>query len=413
MLGKIKKLFLIGGTKMKFNKWTLGLAALGAVGLVSVVHAEEQMLLGSQAELTSTTISGYISASAAWDFGRHSELSNTRGYAYSAGKGDAFSLDVVDLTFEKALDESEWAAGYKAELWFGPDAIALGTRYSGTGDAAIKQAYVSLRTPFWNGIDWKVGVFDTIIGYELSNAGDNPNYTRSWGYSIEPTQHTGILGDYRFSETMAVTFGIANTWNATINGRDSGNPDSSMTVMGAVLLTAPESFGVLHGGSLYAGFVSGKQSGVTPDQSFRNSYYVGATVPTVVDGLKVGVAFDYVDLDDGNPTYNISASSAVAGYLSFAATEKLSLHGRVDYLQLGGDGLSPGGNLLGNPVFAPGDDLLATTVTVDYRIWKNVISRFEFRWDHDLDEGGDAFRGGGVTGHTDEMSLMANFIYKF
>src|SRR6478609_3705521 len=257
----------IGGTNIKFNKWTLGLAAVGAVCLTSAVQAEEKMLLGSQSELTSTTISGYVNASAAWDFGRHHELANTRGYAYSAGKGDGFSLDVVDLTLEKALDESEWAAGYKAELWFGPDAIALGSRFSGTGDVAVKQAYVSLRTPFWNGIDWKIGVFDTIIGYESSNAGDNPNYTRSWGYSIEPTQHTGILGAYRFSETLAVTFGIANTWNATINGRDSGNVDSSKALLGAVSLTAPESFGFLQGGTLYAGIVHGKQSGVTPDQS--------------------------------------------------------------------------------------------------------------------------------------------------
>lgn len=61
---------------MKF-KWTLGLAAPGAVSLVSGIQAEEKMLLGSQAELTSTTSSGYVSASAAWDFGRHSELPNT------------------------------------------------------------------------------------------------------------------------------------------------------------------------------------------------------------------------------------------------------------------------------------------------------------------------------------------------
>ena len=402
---------------MKFNKWTLGLAALGAVSLTSVAQAEEKMLLGSQAELTSTTISGYVSASAAWDFGKGNELANTRGYSYSAGKGDGFSLDVVDLTLEKALDESEWAAGYKAEFWFGPDATALGSRFSGQGDVAIKQAYVSLRTPVGNGIDWKIGVFDTIIGYESSNAGDNPNYTRSWGYSIEPTQHTGILGTYRFSDAVAVTFGLANTWNATINGRDSGNLDTASTVLGSISLTAPESFGFLHGGSLYAGFVSGKQSGVVTDQAIRNSYYVGATVPTPVEGLKAGVAFDYVDLNEGNPTYNNSSSSALAAYLSFAATEKLTLHTRVDYLQLGGDGLTTtaaGSNLLGNPAFGAGDDFLTTTITADYQLWKNVISRVEFRWDHDLDEGsataGDHFRSGT---HTDEMSLMANFIYKF
>lgn len=410
---------------MKFNKWTLSLAALGAVSLTSVAQAEEKSMLSAQSELTSTTISGYVSASAAWDFGRYSELANTRGYSYGAGKGDGFNLDVVDITLEKALDESEWAAGYKAEMWFGPDAAGIGSRVTQTaapagqaGDVAIKQAYVSLRTPVGNGIDWKVGVFDTIIGYESSNAGDNPNYTRSWGYSIEPTQHTGILGTYRFCDSVAVSFGVANTWNATINGRDSGNVDSSKTWMASISLTAPESFGFLHGGSLYAGIVSGKQSGAVVNQAIRNSYYIGATIPTPVEGLKAGLAFDYVDLNEGSPAFNNSSSSAIAAYLSFAATEKLTIHSRVDYLQLGGDGLTAGAgsNLLGNAAFGHGDDFLATTLTADYQLWKNVISRVEFRWDHDLDEGGDHFRAGtpgSVLSHSDEMSLMANLIYKF
>lgn len=403
---------------MKFNKWTLGLAALGAVSLTSVAQAEEKSMLSAQSELTSTTISGYVSASAAWDFGRYSELANTRGYAYGAGKGDGFNLDVVDITLEKALDESEWAAGYKAEMWFGPDATVIGSRFSAQGDLAIKQAYVALRTPVGNGIDWKVGVFDTIIGYESSNAGDNPNYTRSWGYSIEPTQHTGILGTYRFCDSVSASFGVANTWNATINGRDSGNVDSSKTWMASISLTAPESFGFLHGGSLYAGVVSGKQSGAVVNQAIRTSYYVGATIPTPVEGLKAGVAFDYVDLNEGNPAFNNSSSSAIAAYLSFAATEKLTIHSRVDYLQLGGDGLTAGAgsNLLGNAAFGHGDDFLATTLTADYQLWKNVISRVEFRWDHDLDSSGDHFRAGtpgSTLSHTDEMSLMANLIYKF
>lgn len=401
---------------MKFNKWTLGLAAIGAVSLTSVAQAEEKSVLASQANLTSTTISGYVSASAAWDFGKGNELAATRAYSYGAGKGDGFNLDVVDLNIEKALDESEWASGYRAELWFGPDAQVIGSQLAATtGDVAIKQAFVALRTPIGNGIDWKIGVFDTIVGYESSNAGDNPNYTRSWGYSIEPTQHTGILGTYRFCDAVAASFGIANTWNATINGRDSGNVDASKTVMGSIALTAPESFGFLHGGSLYAGFVSGKQSGAAVNQSFRTSYYVGATVPTPIEGLKAGVSYDYLDLNEGSPAFNSSSSSALAAYLSFAATEKLTLHSRVDYLQVGGDGVSAGTGIIS--AFIPGSDILSSTLTADYQLWKNVTSRLEVRWDHDLDNGngnnGDQMRGGGLTGHTDELSLLANVIYKF
>ena len=136
-------------------------------------------------------------------------------------------------------------------------------------------------------------MFDTIIGYESSNAGDNPNYSRSWGYTIEPTQHTGILGTYRFCDAVAASFGVANTWNAPINGRVVNNTDSTKTYMASVALTAPESFGFLHGGSLYAGIVSGKQ-GAAAGSSVRSSYYLGATVPTPIEGLKAGVAFDYV-----------------------------------------------------------------------------------------------------------------------
>jgi len=395
---------------MKFNKWTLGLAAVGAVSLTSVAQAEEKLVLGSQAELTSTTISGYVSTSVHWDLGNNSDLANTRGYSYSAGKGDGFNLDVVDITLEKALDESEWASGYKAEMWFGPDARAIGSQVAGAadGDVAVKQAYVALRTPLGNGIDWKVGVFDTIIGYESSNAGDNPNYSRSWGYTIEPTQHTGILGTYRFCDAVAASFGVANTWNAPINGRVVNNTDSTKTYMASVALTAPESFGFLHGGSLYAGVVSGKQ-GAAAGSSVRSSYYLGATVPTPIEGLKAGVAFDYLHVDN-RAGVSSGNSSSLAGYLSLAATEKLTLHGRVDYIRVGGDGLVGAGNVLG-AAFAPTDELIATTLTADYQLWKNVISRAEIRWDTDLDEnGGSHFR----TGTDDnEFSLMANIIYKF
>ncbi len=407
---------------MKFNKWTLGLAAIGAVSLTSVAQAEEKLMLGSQAQLTSTTISGYVSASAAWDFGANSDRLNTRGYAYSVGKGDGFNLDVVDINIEKPLDESEWAAGYRAEFWFGPDANFLGTPSTGPfpggfgPDLAIKQAYVALRTPIGNGIDWKIGVFDTIIGYEASNAGDNPNYTRSWGYSIEPTQHTGILGTYRFSETIAASFGIANTYDATINARHSN--DSTKAYLASVALTAPESFGFLQGGSLYLGLVSGKLSAAAGGGSTRNHYYVGVTVPTPVEGLKAGLAFDYLDIDN-RPTTSDGNTSALATYLSFAATEKLTLHTRLDYIRVGGDGQNPGGPILTgfDPAvtgFTPTDEILSTTITADYQLWQNVISRVEFRWDHDLGQnGGEAFRGGGATGRDDEFSLLANVIYKF
>ena len=117
---------------MKFNKWTLGLAALGAVSLTSAVQAEEK-LNAVQTAVASTTISGYIDTSMQWNPGTGNE--NLPGYAFGGpSKADGFNLNVVQLTISKALDESEWAAGYRADLWMGPDATTLATQFSGSGD---------------------------------------------------------------------------------------------------------------------------------------------------------------------------------------------------------------------------------------------------------------------------------------
>src|SRR5947207_8394199 len=155
---------------MKFNKWTVGLAAVGVVSLASAARAEEKVSTVMTA-LSSTTLSGYVDTSAQWNLG----TGNARLPDYKFGgpsKADGFNLNVVQLRIEKPLDEADWAAGYRVDLWMGPDANVLGTQ-SGADDGtfgsdfAIRQAYIALRAPILpNGLDFKVGVFDSIIGYE-------------------------------------------------------------------------------------------------------------------------------------------------------------------------------------------------------------------------------------------------------
>src|SRR5205823_15057650 len=131
--------------------------------------------------LASTTVSGYVSTSMEWNPGTGNAF--VPGFAFNPGKQDGFNLDVVRLTIERPLDEGQWAAGYKVDLWFGPDANFLASSSSGiaTSDFGIRQAYVTLRTPVGNGLDFKLGTWNTIIGYESYDAGSNPNYTRSYG----------------------------------------------------------------------------------------------------------------------------------------------------------------------------------------------------------------------------------------
>jgi hypothetical protein len=384
---------------MKFNKWTVALAAVGVVSLASAAKAEEKSSSVATA-LSSTTISGYVDTSMEWNFGTGN--ANLPPYKFnSPSKADGFNLDVVQLRIEKPLDEQEWSAGYRVDLWAGPDANTLGTQSTlatGSSDFAVRQAYVALRTPIGNGLDWKVGVFDSPIGYESVEAGNNPNFTRSYGHSIEPQTLTGVLASYRFCDCFHASAGVADTVGATINGR--ADTESFKTYMGSLALTAPDSWGFLSGSTLYGGIVNGFGN----TGNVQTSYYVGATVATPVTGLRAGAAFDYLQVNDMD---NLTAS--VAGYLSYQATEKLSFHGRVEYFKDANDPV-----LFSYLPQGQNAKVLTLTGTIQYDLWKNVISRLEVRWDHSLG-GNDLF--GGTTSGSPELKnavvLAGNFIYKF
>lgn len=390
---------------MKFEKWTVALAAAGVVSLASAAKAEESASSVMTA-VASTTLSGYVDTSMQWNFGTGND--NLPPYRFGgASKADGFNLNVVQLRLDKPLDETEWAAGYRVDLWAGPDANTLNTQSLGdASDFAIRQAYVALRTPVLpNGIDWKVGVFDSIIGYESIESPNNPNFTRSYGHTIEPTTHTGVLASYRFSELISASFGVANTWSPTINDRSNfyGEAESQKTYMGSIAITMPDSTGFLAGSTIYGGVVNGFDSAadanaVIPGVQLENvtSWYAGATMATPVTGLRLGGAFDLLNV------HNISGETwTLAGYASFQATEKLSLHARGEYLRDRGDQQQLG---------LDSEKILAVTATAQYDLWQNVLSRIELRWDHSLD-GNETF--GDNTDLKNAWMLAGNLVYKF
>ena len=400
---------------MKCNTWTLALAGAGLVSLPGVGYAEETpspIMTG----LASTVISGYVDTSAQWNLGTGN--ANTPPYAFGgAGKADGFNLNVVKLTIEKPLDaKDEWGAGYKVDLIFGPDANALATQSSGlAADFGVKQAYVALHAPIGNGFDFKVGVWDTLMGYEVTESINNPNFTRSYGYTIEPPTHTGIQAAYTFGEALSSVVAVVDTFGPKINERAfPPQAESYKTYMGSVTLTAPKSWGALAGATLTSvvmnGFNSGATGGNGDDQT---SWYVGGSLNTPLKGLKVGASYDYAGVSAQSLSPAANYANATALYASYQATEKLSLHGRAEYAS--SDALTA----VGTPILGA-RKVFATTATVQYDLWKNVLSRVEFRWDHAAD-GSEAYGGTLAAGgpasvpgaKKDSFILLANISYKF
>jgi len=415
---------------MKFNKWTLALAGAGVVSLGAVAHGEEKPMSQVLTGVSQTTLSGYVDTSAMWYVGPANPPGSVAlpGRAFDgANKINGFNLDVIELTLEKPLSEDQWASGYNIQLLYGPDAVGYDPSVSNTGttaassDFAIKQAYVAMRVPVGTGLDLKMGIFNTIIGYESFESYLNPNFSRSYGWQLEPTQNTGLLGSYKFSDVFSVSGGIANTWTAGTNVKNPYDA-SRLTYMASVTLTAPESMGSLKGSALYAGIVYGNTT--TGNAQDTTSTYIGATIATPVEGLAVGLAFDYRNNGPGsgvqNPTVTAGYLSfnnyawAFAGYVTFQASEKWKLAARYDYTQASAGTwyTGIGANYGGTPFDT--QQLGALTLTADYALWANVVTRAEFRWDHSYN-GQDPFgeSGGNPGGSDSAYTFAANVIYKF
>jgi len=401
---------------MKVNLWTMGLATAGLVTLPAALKAEEKLNPVLTA-VTPTSLSGAVSTSIHWNPGTGNSFTSPR--LYQQGKADGFNLDVVSLTLDKPLDESQWAAGYHVDLWFGPDANTFASQSSGTtADLAIKQAYVALRTPFGNGLEWKVGVFDSVIGYESHDSYKDPNYSRSYATSIEPHTHTGVLGSYQFSPSFGMSFGIANTDGPQINSR--ANPpkaESYKSYMASMAVTAPDDWGFISGSMFYAGFVNGWNSSFGTNSGSQFNLYGGVTLNTPVKKLKVGAAYDYATItDDAAPGGSQPEQNAwaITGYASYELTEKLSSHFRIEYTETDANIYSTGSQLSDGK-----SRLFGMTGTLQYDLWANVISRLELIWDHQAGDndmrgfGGSPEKGETQGSKRDAFTVALNLIYKF
>jgi hypothetical protein len=295
--------------------------------------------------------------------------------------------------------------------------------------------------PIGNGLDWQLGRWDNLLGYESSDAMKDPNWTRSYGYTAEPTEHTGLLATYKFCDAFTLQAGVVDTVTTTgfsVNDRSAsfGNTpiESKKGFISLATLTAPDSWGSFKGSTLAAGFDDG-QGAVSHN---REEVYVGTTINTPIKDLTFGASWDgifhndapdFVTENDADQGY----FTAYAGYVSYKFTEKLTVNGRVEYAA--GPTLGAWADNANGVAFfeEEGEDpyvrnplnkVLAVTGTVQYDLWANVISRLEVRWDHACN-GQDAFGGVGAPGETEfgaptglpdkknEITVAANVIYKF
>jgi len=244
---------------------------------------------------------------------------------------NTFNINAVKIALEQALpDKNEWAAGFRVDTIYGEDARYLGdsalnggsSSYDGglnNSGLALEQALVKFRVPVGNGLDFYVGKFVTLLGYEVIESPANLNFSRGLLFTnLIPLTNTGVYADYKFNDTVEAKFGVVDGWNNSTSGSSGvdntyGNNSSS-------------SFGKALTGQLNIN-APGKNANIT--QSF---IYSPDGEPGVV-GESVAPVAVYDIWGNWNPTF-IKDSNLLLGFNGDLGTEDgASFYGLALYSQ--------------------------------------------------------------------------------
>ena len=352
---------------------------------------------GAEALAASASLSGYVSSS--YHFGSGS---GAYPFALSPINRNAFSLNVIGLSLHKPLDEWLFDSGFRVDLWAGPDASRLDT---GSSDSTveIRNAFLDLRIPIADplaaggarSIDLRIGSFDSPLGYESLDRNRNPHFSHSWGFTIEPTVHTGLLAMYPGVDVLEngesdflLSLGVANSVDPQMDGAPA-NTDRKSFLAGLTWLV-PEGFGPLKGTALSAGYVNGRTRAGT--SSPVQNLYLAAGLPLPSDAWTL--AFTY----DARVLYGEGNDDSVAGaHLSYQANEKLRLNLRGELFQ-------EGSKLFSSEGPDEQSDGRSLTATAQYQLWEHVLSRVEYRWDHTDSR---------LNGRFNSQAWCLNLIYNF
>lgn len=159
------------------------------------------------------TITGSVDAYYRFNFNDPPSSSNLNNYTSFTNSQNSFELGMAsiraDHTFGKASATVDLGFGRRAEefSYANPDHPTL---------FAVKQAFLSYSVT--DKLKFTMGKWMTHIGYEVTDAYLNRNYSMDYMFSYGPFSHTGIRADIVIGKKSGLMFGVANeTDNVTTN----------------------------------------------------------------------------------------------------------------------------------------------------------------------------------------------------
>ena len=245
----------------------------------------------------------------------------------------------------------------------------------------LQEAYVSGLAPVGSGLTLKAGKFVTLLGYEVIESPNNLNFSRGYLFTLAiPLTHTGGLASYTFTDWFNMTAGVVLGWD------DSKNVNDSVSYTGQFAFTPLKDF------TATMNWIVGPEQ-VDPRRFDENvtrdsRRYVNAHQRYVLDfilgytGIKnltlaLNVDYGHEQTEPfvrslGTRRDNDATWWGWAAYAGYDWTDKLRTSLRQEFFR-DAAGARTGSGL--------GTDLWSTTATIQYKIWKGLVGRVEYRHD--------------------------------
>jgi len=325
-----------------------------------------------------TNLFAYIENSATFNLtgagrGGTNEL---RFYDYDEG----YTFNIAEFSIKKDPSE-KYPFGYGLVVTSGIDSQknhSLGIfrseedsfAFRNTKKFDFQEMYLSATVPLGSGLTIKAGKWVTLLGYEVIESPNNLNFSRGYLFTFGiPLTHTGGLLSYTLTDWFSVTAGVVVGWD---NSEDNNGRPS---------YTGQFAFTPLKDFTANLNWIAGPEQN---DQSTHQRYaldfvfgYTGIKNLTLAADVLYGHEDKEASLVAADTRQNTNASWwAWAAYAAYDWTEKLRTAVRLEYFD------DPDG--VRTAAIAPGSkvELYDVTATVQYKIWKGLVSRVEYRHDN-------------------------------
>ncbi len=338
-------------------------------------------------------VGGYVETQFQNKVGEPRGTGNT-GRSLTDKASDTFSMNAAKIWFEKTANP-EGGAGFRIDMMMGSDVpyyfnnLTRDNTISSTNAFAFEQAYVQWVAPlgFWSDskilphtVEIRAGRMVTLAGNEVIEGPSNWNVSRSvsFGYAI-PFTHTGVRATYAlFDGYVTVYNGINNGWDVDIDNnsyKTFENAFSFSPLKDVKWTTAtyfgPENNAASGGKRFLVTNVLGWDA--TTKLSFAGEFDMG-------NQPRVDTAQD--------DTFHTAQWFDYAAYARYKFTDKLAMAYRFELF----DDSCRYRNWTGAGTAGAATDL-ANTLTLEYKLYGNMIARAEYRIDYAHAGDGNVFGG--------------------